>query len=175
MTLGNALDSIWQSYLGAIDCFKIANRCVSQGDVRYLKKTNFIYEKASDAESKIMAGRNNADDFVILSLWAVFERVLLEEIQRESKKMLNDADSTFTSKIYNKIENEIEYWRFDDVLDLFKERVDPCLIGNAKQIKKYRDWIAHRNPKKPPTINVTPEVAYKVLTSITQTLASSSV
>lgn len=167
MTSNKPLDAIWQSYLESIDCFKVASRCISAGDTKYLKNTEFLNEKVGSAEEEIARARKNADDFVILSLWAVFERLLLDEIQNESKKMLKASGSTFTSKVFDKIEKEVEYWRTDDVLDLFKGRVDSNLIGNTKQIKQYRDWVAHRNKNKIPTQNITPEMAYKILSTVT--------
>ena len=34
------------------------------------------------------------------------------------------------------------------MLDMIKPMVGSDLAGQAKNIKKYRDWIAHRNPRK---------------------------
>lgn len=35
-----------------------------------------------------------------------------------------------------------------------------------KQIKQYRDWIAHQNPSKPTPMQATPETAFDVLTKM---------
>jgi hypothetical protein len=80
-------------------------------------------------------------------MWALFERHLFLFLQDESKRMLNQGASRLTKELQIKIEDELEYWRLDGVLDLFKSIVDPQLIGEAKQVKQYRDFIAHRNPK----------------------------
>ena len=32
-------------------------------------------------------------------------------------------------------------------------------VGQVKQIKQYRDWIAHQNPNKPTPTQATPELA----------------
>ncbi len=74
--------------------------------------------------------------------------------------------TTFNIQFHHKVENEMEYWKSDDVLDLFKSVVNSDLIGNAKQVKKYRDWIAHKNPKKGPPSNVPPQTAYRILSEI---------
>jgi len=43
---------------------------------------------------------------------------------------------------------------------LFKNQ--PDLIGHAKQIFAYRDWIAHgKNPKNLPSTDMKPMAAYK--------------
>jgi len=85
---------------------------------------------------------------VILSLWASFERTLLSYVQNESNRILAEPTTDFTYSVHQKIDNEIEYWRVDDILNIFKTIISPDLIGQAKQVKKYRDWIAHRNIKK---------------------------
>jgi hypothetical protein len=54
----------------------------------------------------------------------------------------------------------------DDLLDLFKSLVEVDKIGVAKQIKDYRDWIAHRNPKRLPPAQTEPRTAYSVLAAI---------
>lgn len=44
--------------------------------------------------------------------------------------------------------------------------VDANLLGNAKQVKNYRDWVAHKNVKKGQPTNVSPQAAYRILTRI---------
>ncbi len=60
----------------------------------------------------------------------------------------------------------MEYWKANDILDLFKVVLNPELIGRAKQVKKYRDWVAHRNPKKGQPTNVPPKSAFKILSCV---------
>jgi len=85
--------------------------------------------------------------------------------------MLDDAKkSNFNRDIHGKLDSGIEYWRTEEILDLFKTVVDTNLIGEAKKIKKYRDWIAHRNPKKGKPDNVFPGQAYMVLSKILECL-----
>jgi hypothetical protein len=67
----------------------------------------------------------------------------------------------------------MEYWKTGDVLDIFKGIVDPNLIGNAKQIKDYRDWVAHRNPRRPSPTKTDPASAYTVLQQILQRVMAS--
>ena len=49
---------------------------------------------------------------------------------------------------------------------MFKEITDPNLIGNAKQVKQYRDWVAHRNIDKGSPPKVAPQSAYQILSKI---------
>ena len=88
--------------------------------------------------------------------------------------MLDKRANLLAKAIQKKIENDFEFWRFDDALNLLKYVLDPQLVGQAKQIKQYRDWIAHRNPKKPPKTNVSPEAAYRVLSTIVSQLSTNA-
>jgi hypothetical protein len=123
-----------------------------------------------DAKKDIKESRDNADNYVILSLWVAFERNLFEYLSWESKRILNNNPSILTQKVHEKIENELEYWRIDDMLNIFKAIIDPQVVGQAKQVKQYRDWIAHKNPKKSMPQIVTPKMAYSVLSEITRLL-----
>jgi hypothetical protein len=88
------------------------------------------------------------------------------------KKIIENSPTDFTKSIYGKITKECEYWRINDVLDLFKVIIDPALIGEAKTVKKYRDWIAHKNLAKPPPQNVLPVYAHRVLSEIVRLLGT---
>ena len=166
MSSDNILFDIWQSYQATVDCFKIAGRSVNREEYHLLSRTNFLSTPSEKADELIRKSRSDADDYVILSLWAVFERKLFEYLQRISKNISESNRSDFNKKVQNKIENEIEYWKLDAILDLFKVVVNPELIGNAKQVKRYRDWVAHRNPNKGAPANVPPKTAYEILSNI---------
>jgi len=99
-------------------------------------------------------------------MWAVFERKLFDYLRRESGAAFSARPSPVNARMRTKIEDDIEFWRIDEVLDIFKTVVSSDLIGQAKQVKKYRDWIAHRNPRKPPPANVVPVIAYRLLSEI---------
>ena len=170
MSSSNILDDIWQSYQATVDCFKIAGRSVKRKEHRLLSGTNYQSKPFEESDKLIDKIRSDADDYVILSLWAVFERKLLEYLQRLSKEISEKKGSDFNKKVQNKIENEIEYWKLNDILDLFKVVVDPELIGNAKQVKRYRDWIVHRNLKKGKPDIVSPIKAYEILSDIIERL-----
>ncbi|ALM82475.1 hypothetical protein ASB57_05410 [Bordetella sp. N] len=69
----------------------------------------------------------------------------------------------YSRKLAEKFKGEVEYWRFEEILDLFKPGLDADQIGQVKQIKKYRDWIAHRNTNRPAPMPATPKTAFQVL------------
>lgn len=166
MNSANLLDEVWETYQTTKDCLKVASRSIDKSELHLLKSTNFINLSSNEAVPLIEKSRVNADDYVILYLWAVFERQLYEYLQNECRKILDNDGSNFNKHVHKKIDTDIEYWKIDDTLDVFKAIVEPNLLGNAKQIKKYRDWIAHRNPRKGQPDNVSPQKAYEVLSDI---------
>jgi len=56
---------------------------------------------------------------------------------------------------YRHVYQEIDYWKPEDILDLLKHSLfkgDEQQIGRAKEVLKYRDWVAHgKNPNKMPS------------------------
>jgi hypothetical protein len=159
-------DNIWQTYQVTCDCLKVAQRSVLKKDLRLLSKTQLITMSEEQAGDWISKSRSDSSDYIILSLWAVFERIMIGYLQEQGKKILDDPPSGFNKKVYDKIESEIEYWRIGDILDIFKGAIDSHLIGNVKQIKAYRDWIAHHNIKKGAPENFPPHAAYEILSEV---------
>jgi len=170
MNSDTPLDTIWESYQVMRDCLKIVQRSLIKKDMYLLSKTAFLTNSEEQAMEQIKKGRCDANDYVILSLWAAFERIIIEHLQIEGRKVLTYPPSEFNQRVYHKISSEIEYWKIEDILTIFKAVIDSDLIGQAKQIKKYRDWVAHRNINKPAPPNISPENTYSILSSIVEQL-----
>lgn len=117
-------------------------------------------------KNRIKEGRSDANDYVILSLWAAFERIIMEYLRIQAHKILDNPPTELNRKVHRKVDLEMEYWKSDDILDMFKTIINPDLVGQAKQIKRYRDWVAHRNIAKGPPANVPPKKAYEILSEI---------
>lgn len=149
MSFKNPLSDIWLTYEITMDCLRITDRSLNE-------KSNQLLN-------------------LIIALWAVFERKMIDYLHAFiNKHMFRDKNSHICLQFRNIIGKEIEYWKTDDVLDCFKGLVNSDLIGYAKQVKQYRDWIAHRNPKKAVTINVLPKNAYLSLSKIIECIENHS-
>lgn len=166
MTVNGPLDQIWKSYKVTCDCLKVAQRSIARDQTHLLNRTDFLNFSKDQSEDLIMKSRETSDDYVILSLWTAFERIILGYLQQQGRKILDSNPSAFNSKVHQKTEHEIEYWKMEEILDLFKNTVDSNLIGNIKQIKKYRDWVTHRNVNKPAPPNISPKNAYRILSQV---------
>lgn len=166
MMSNNPLDPVWKQYQVTRDCVRIALRTLETGNELFLRGTGF--SRASYQESADWIGRSQKelDDFLILSLWVVFERGVVSLLQDKGRKLLEVHPASLANGLYNRYEADVEYWKIEDSLNLFKGQIDADLIGRAKQIKQYRDWVAHRNPRRPTPAKVDPKTIYSILSEI---------
>lgn len=172
MSADDAIEEIWLSYQMMTGAFTVTARGLSHGSIDLLKGTYFIDSIPDVVKRDFEICRIAAEDYAIFAMWAVFERQVISALVEESEKMIKKPSSEFNSGVHKKIVDSIEYWRADDILDLLKPLVGGDLAGKAKQVKRHRDWLAHKNPKKPSPGNVPPAVAYQVLLEIVRRLSN---
>lgn len=166
MTSVNPLEMIWRQHRIMRDCLDIAERAIMETDVRLLRDTRFVGESLLDTRRQIDESRMNTGELIIVAMWAVFERFILTFLQEKGRGLLDASPTSLGGRLYSKYERDVEYWKTEDVLDLLKGEIDGMLLGDAKNIKRHRDWIAHRNPNKPSPGQVAPDFAYRVLSEI---------
>ncbi|SRR6266851_4443495 len=161
----SALDSIYTQYELANDCFKIAARATRNKIDNLLKETAFEVSTGT-AQKKIQKTRADTADLTVAAMWAYFERDLIDYVQRKGERLARLKPKPFTENFSAKLISEIEYWRAPELLDLFSGHINSDLLGQAKQIKRFRDWVVHRNPNKPAPIKTDPVTAYRVFKNI---------
>ena len=171
MRADNQLEQIWQTYRTIMDCLKIAKKTIKKGELQLLTETRFAGSASKQSAVWLQDSQIASSDFVILNLWVTFERIVIGYVQDKGTKIREQHPTWFSHSLYDKYENEVERWKIEDILDLFKEGIDGNLIGDAKNVRKYRNWIAHKNPKKP-VIPVTPEFAYRILSELVKSIES---
>ena len=166
---------VWKMHNVSKDCLKVARRCIAgvegtrgAGQPRMLALTGFLDGSFTDVEEYIQRCERNADEHVVLHLWATFEQVLIDRLAEQIDE-LRPAGG-IQNAILVRTRQELSYWKPDILLDLLKNSENRERVGLAKQIKAYRDWVAHRNPAKPPPARVTPEIAFRVLSELLETM-----
>ncbi len=167
----NPLNLIWEAYETSQGCFKIAEKSFKHADKEKLVvKTCLGLKTENQAQNLIQQSRATAKDLFVLALWATFERFLRSYLQIKAEKLRTIQPPTLASSFYQQLYRELEFWKPDDMLDLLKSILpNSNLIGQAKQILEYRDWIAHgKNPDKCPSATITPTFAYETLSEIVQ-------
>jgi hypothetical protein len=87
---------------------------------------------------------------VILKLWGVFEeglrwflRGLLREIEANFPFQGSRDVSSFFYNFSSHAGTALETWKIDDQLNFFKKIIPSNLLGDIKNIYKYRNELAH--------------------------------
>lgn len=167
MAFDNPLDEIWSRYELSMACFAVAKRTIADRS-KYETlwgKTEFA-NRRPESEA-IDTSRRELDKLVIIALWARFEREIIEYVQNVADTIGNSQSVLFSNALRSKMKSEIERWRIDDILDLFKVLVNSELLGQIRQIKNFRDWIVHQNPANEPRgRGVEAAYGYRILTQV---------
>ncbi|KHD06395.1 hypothetical protein PN36_24670 [Candidatus Thiomargarita nelsonii] len=201
MSSTNPLVPIWTAYQVAEDTFKMSRRVVHFAEraaetlnvldadesetkkavafAQYKAGKNFlnrikVLNQTDTLNSLLTQSAQEISDLFVLSLWATFERFVKYFLQEKGKKIREILPLDLGKFYYQQLYQEIDYWKSDDILDLLKYSLfkgDEQQIGQAKEVLKYRDWIAHgKNPNKMPSSTITPKLAYDRLHDIIEIL-----
>jgi len=166
----NPLMPVWDIYKASKNCFRITKNVVKHHERdSFLQDTDFISKDKNEIFEIIGKGLKESKDLFVVDLWATFERFIRDYLQDKALKLQQVYPTTIGGSMYLYVEGEIEFWKPEDILEkILKNTLSPSsyLVGQAKQILQYRNWIAHgKNPNKT-TARITPEFAHQVLNEI---------
>jgi hypothetical protein len=201
MNLINPLVSVWEAFQAAEEAFKMSRRALTFANqatetlnaldgsevetekavaiAQYKTGRNFlnrikVLNQTSTLNSLLTQSVEEINDLFVLSLWAAFERFVRYFLQEKGEKNREILPLDLGEAYYQQVYQEIDYWKPESILDLLKRSLfkgDEREIGLAKDVLKYRDWVAHgKNPNKVPSSIVTPKLAYDRLYDITEIL-----
>lgn len=170
----SVLDDILAVYRLERDLLKIAGRAIRKTERPYLVGTGFVGKTITDSQNDVERLRSRLDEMTVVALWIEFERFLVNHVMSQWA-VVTTAPSPFGTQLGAHVERQIEFSRVDDLLDLYKGWIDSNEIGNVKQIKDYRDWVSHRNPKRPTPAKVDPAQARAILGDVMDAIAPLSV
>lgn len=160
------LADVWTTYATTTQCIRIVDRLRTASNVDFEQHACLEGLTAVEAHSLMRGCRDESENFAILALWAVFERFLIDYVREKGVLLGNMGPEPFSQSLRCRFEASVENWRMDDILDLFKGAVDPRLLGDAKNVKRYRDWVAHRNDRRGHNGKTDPKFAYNTLSEI---------
>ncbi|VVE25960.1 hypothetical protein [Pandoraea commovens] len=167
MTFINPLEVVYQAYrVSHESLFVVAYIARDHVDGVLVPRAGLFSAVREDVETALVNAEKQAADLAVFALFATFERYVVERLQTANELLASGHPAGYSRKLAEKFKSEVEYWRFDEILDLFKPELDVNLIGRAKQIKRYRDWIAHRNTNKEPPTKVSPDTVFEVLSKV---------
>ncbi len=103
-----------------------------------------LSSKTSDEARDILdKAKIELDDLTIVSLYSIFESKILSQISSIISTIATGPSTEFVKSIAKYTAKNSERWLINDILDLYKSKVNPDLVGNVKQIYNYRNWVAH--------------------------------
>lgn len=112
------------------------------------------------------------DDQSVVILFAAFEATVRDRVKIDVERRWPEPDHPILKDTRNSLVERIERGNFSGVLDAFKS-VDHDLVEQVKQVREYRNWVAHgRRSEQPSRVN--PEEAFKRLDRFLQTVLAST-
>lgn len=189
MNLHNPLPELWDSFLYSADALKVAGRISSstwtpnnancQDSVAAYKNRLLIgtdFNRYANLQATFGQVQKEHSDLFVLALWAVFERFLRDYLLEKGQVLEQQVmPNTLGNGIYQHYQKEVEFWKPDEILGFIKNLIiqqsnNIHLIGHAKQIYTYRNWVAHGKKAGRMPSHITPATAYETLTQITDIL-----
>jgi len=167
--VSNPLTPVWEAYKVSKNCFKVT-RLANKHPVRHalFEDTDFLTKDETEVLEILGKSLKESEDLFVIGLWANFERFVRTYIQNKGVKLQEVSPVVLGDSLYWYFEEEVNFWQPDDILErVLKNTLSPStyLIGQAKQILKYRNWIAHgKNPNK--TVAKITQVASQVINDI---------
>ncbi|BAP54879.1 hypothetical protein THII_0582 [Thioploca ingrica] len=172
MNSPNPLEPIFNAFLMTKESNKIVRFILNnaQSYPQLLNKLGKL-KNYSNPQQQLDDSREEIEDLFVVNLWATFERWLRNYFQEKGNILNTIVPNSIGTEFYKHFEKEIEFWQPLEMLDIIKNSLfahseeNKQLVGHAKQILEYRNWIAHgKNPKKLPSISqIAPNATYNTL------------
>jgi hypothetical protein len=174
------LSPVWESYLLINACFTVTKRVMKESDGPtgkidpVFKGTYLSGTIESEIPETFDFGQQTVDDVVILSLYATFERRLIEFLQERGNAFTGERPEWLAIQLHLFYENQIERIQIQQVLSWLKNQqvIDETCCKDIIKVKDYRDWIAHRNPKSKSEVIPDPETVYDILSTALEKIDS---
>lgn len=154
------IDEIQKRYELTECLFKLMKK-----DCRIRSQVDYKFDHFSEIDDEMEAIK----DLFIIDAFAAFERLLRKRVLDS----LESQKNALSANLVQVVRNESEFIKIETLLDVLKNFVGSNRIGLIKQIKRYRDWVAHGkrpltySPVKPVDIYVIFEAIRLVAVTIT--------
>ncbi len=102
------------------------------------------------------------DDLAVVVLFSVFEAAVRQRTSEGLDKEASGLRHPAMKGVVKEAKERIEVGSFFQILEYYKEGVDPALIEQVNQVRRYRNWVAH-GKRGIPVANVEPDAAFERL------------
>jgi hypothetical protein len=140
----NPLEPIWKTYQISVKCFDLTYDIIKQKKTSLLTNSDWLL--VPNIQQDIVQTRQESNDLFIVSLWATFESFVISYLQDKGTVLQQHVVPTaLANALYEQFKRKVEDWKTDDILNLLKEipSIDENLIGPAKTIFQYKNWITN--------------------------------
>jgi hypothetical protein len=158
----NPLDDVLRWYRLIKDSQAVALHLIRLHPESVPKDSLFTGQTLEEARNLLQQATAEVDDLTIVSLVAVFEQRILDHLTDIVKTLQSQQQGVLPLEVLKYGLDKAERWYFPDVLDFFKVPVATEVIGQAKQIYQYRNYVAHGKKGIKP-VALDPLTAYKRL------------
>lgn len=165
------LDRVWSWYESVCDSISAAAYLVENAPGRIPPSLKFADLAPEAALDTLGQTQKEIEDHAVLALFAVFERSILDHLVSTARNVEGRLASALERRMVSEGLKDLDRWRLGDVLDVYKVRIDSRLVGDVKQVKRYRDWVAHGRRSPVPT-QMNPKTAYDRLSEFVRALAT---
>ncbi len=99
-------------------------------------------QSQQDVLSHVSVGRDELENFALLSLWALFEEAINDWLAQRTQWVggVQDCDQTLRGGLLRRI----QHWSIGEKIDAFKPLLGSEFVKNLHTIRTWRDWVAHR-------------------------------
>lgn len=168
----NPLDPIIDWHRTAQDALRVTLRVINQGAGGIVTSRHVFHAMPQDdCFDRVRMASDQLDNFTVLALVAVFERLLRDHVLSIVQNRFA-ATNSIETRIMACVENDAEFWNFTGrLIDVF-DTVHSDVRGRVKQFVDFRNWLAHARhagtlPQAAPLV-LTPRDVHQVLTTFLQ-------
>lgn len=158
----NELDRIISWYEISMDSQHVVLEILNSSPQSIPKNTVIGSKEQKEVKENLLVAENELNDLTILSLVAAFEQLVLEVTNKIIECNVNNTKNTLFYQMSKYAFKNAERWHFGDILNLFKSVIDSQIIGDVKQVYKYRNWVAHGKKNRKP-LALEPYIAHERL------------
>jgi len=163
-------EAVWQWYEYARDSMDFA-ASEAASTAREIPPSLALarHATAEEAFENLAKAQSDLDDLTVLALFAIFEQALLDHLLQTSQRVQQGIASRLQGALADKAFRGLDRWPLGEILDVYKVAIDPTLVGLVKQVKDYRDWVAH-GKRDAPAARIGPKAAHERLDSFLSAL-----
>lgn len=159
----NPLDEHIETFKTARDAIKVARRVLDQRP-NPVSNTGFYGRTPEEGHEMLDQVEEQLSELVAFALFATFERSLRDHLSSSLGPVASSSTTPteLATKLHQFLEDGVDNWPIDKVIELFKPPASEQDVSNAKGIRTYRHHVAHGAA---PPVAIPPQTAYSQLSS----------